>query len=127
MRHDLLSDVLFVLNNAESIGKISCEVPASNMVKNVLSVMKRAGYIGSFKLIESRGGKFNVELVGKINRSMVIRPRFSVKKNEYEKWEKRFLPAKDFGILIVSTPKGVMDQREAIKKGLGGRLLAFVY
>ena len=39
MRHDILSDALFVLNSAENIGKRSCDVPASNLVKNILSVI----------------------------------------------------------------------------------------
>jgi len=68
-----------------------------------------------------------VELIGNINKCGVIKPRFPVKKNEFEKWEKRFLPAKDFGILLVSTPKGVMSHKEAYKNGIGGRLLAYVY
>ena len=126
MRHDILSDVLFVLNNAESIGKSSCDVPASNLVKNILSVIQKEGYIGSFS-VDERKEKFRVELVGRINKARTIKPRFSVKRDEYEKWETRFLPAKDFGILIVSTPGGVMSQREAIDKGLGGKLLAFIY
>jgi len=127
MRHDILSDALFVLNNAESIGKRYCDVPASNLVKGILSVIQKEGYIGHFKFTDDRKEKFHVELVGRINKARAIRPRFSVKRNEYEKWEIRFLPAKDFGILIVSTPSGVMSQREAINKGLGGKLIAFIY
>jgi len=46
---------------------------------------------------------------------------------EYEKWEKRFLPAFDFGLLIVSTSQGVMTHKEAREKGIGGRLIAYVY
>jgi len=127
MRHDILSDVLFILNNTENIGKRSCDVPASNLVKNVLSVIQKSGYIGSFDFTDERKEKFRVELVGRINKTRIIRPRFSVKKDEYEKWETRFLPAKDFGLLIVSTPKGVMSQNDAIEKGLGGKLLGFIY
>ncbi len=127
MRHDLLADVLFVINNAENLGKGHCNVPASSLVKNVLSVIKKEGYIGSSTLAGDRKEKFRVELVGRINKARAIRPRFSVKKNEYERWEERFLPAKGFGILIVSTPKGVMSQKEALEKGLGGKLLAFIY
>jgi small subunit ribosomal protein S8 len=50
-----------------------------------------------------------------------------VKKNAFEQWEKRFLPAKDFGILLVSTPKGIMSHKEAYRHETGGRLLAYVY
>ncbi|MCX6815699.1 MAG: 30S ribosomal protein S8 [Candidatus Aenigmarchaeota archaeon] len=128
MRHDLLSDVLYVMNNAENIGERFCTVPASSLVKDVLMVMQKSEYIGNFEFIDDgKSGFFKIELIGKINKSRSIRPRFAVKKGEYEKWESRFLPSKGFGILILTTPKGVMNQHDAEKQETGGRLLAFVY
>ncbi|HIG97350.1 MAG TPA: 30S ribosomal protein S8 [Candidatus Aenigmarchaeota archaeon] len=128
MRHDLLSDVLYVINNAENIGRKTVSVPASKLVKDVLMVIQRAGYIGSFEFVDDRkSGKFTIELVGKINKTRAVRPRFSIAKDEFEKWETRYLPAKSFGMLIISTSKGVMNQREAVELGIGGRLLGYVY
>jgi small subunit ribosomal protein S8 len=128
MRHDLLSDVLYVINNAENIGRKSVTVPASKLVKDVLMVIQRAGYIGSFEFIDDRkSGKFTVELIGRMNVSRAVRPRFPIKRDEYEKWELRYLPARGFGMLIVSTSKGVMSQKEALDLGVGGRLLGYVY
>ena len=128
MRHDLLSDVLYVINNAENIGRKSVSVPASKLVKDVLMVIQRAGYIGSFEFIDDRkSGRFNIELIGRINVTRAVRPRFAIKKDEYEKWETRFLPARAFGLLILSTSKGVMSQKEAVEIGVGGRLLGYVY
>jgi small subunit ribosomal protein S8 len=128
MRHDLVSDVLNTITNAEKNGKNSCVFSASRIVKNILMVMQEEGYIGNFEFIDDgKSGKFSVELIGKVNKSKSIKPRFPVKKNEFEKWEARYLPAKGFGILIVSTPKGLMSQAKAIEKGLGGRLIGFVY
>jgi len=128
MRHDLLKDVLHVVNNAEIIGERMCIVPASSLVKNVLMVMQKSGYIGDFEFIDDgKSGKFRIELIGKINKSHAIRPRFAVKHDKYEKWASRYLPSRGFGILIISTPKGVMNHNEAIEAGVGGRLLGFVY
>jgi len=128
MRHDLLADALSALKNAERVGKQECIIPASNLIKNVLTVMKENGYIGPFEYLEDgRGGKFKVELLGKIINCNVIKPRFAIKFKEFEKWEKRFLPARDVGILILSTSKGVMDHRKAKELKIGGRLLAFCY
>lgn len=128
MRHDLLADVLYVINNAENIGRTSVTVPASKMVKEVLIVIQKAGYIGSFEFVDDRkSGTFVIELIGKINQSRAIRPRFPVGKDEFEKWETRYLPAKSFGILIVSTSSGVMSQKDAVEQGIGGRLLGYVY
>ncbi len=128
MRQDLLSDVMYVINNAENMGKDTCIVPASRLIKDMLMVMQKSGYLGSFEFVDDgKSGFFNIQLVGRINKSRAIKPRFAVRKAEYEKWEERYLPATDFGILIVSTPKGVMSQKEAAKQGLGGRLLCYVY
>jgi len=128
MRHDLLSDVMYVINNAENIGRKNVDIPASKLVKDVLIVIQRAGYIGSFEFVDDRkSGRFNVELIGKINKSRAVRPRFPIAKDEFEKWEIRHLPAKGFGILIISTSKGVMSQKEAAELGVGGRLLGYVY
>ncbi len=128
MRHDLLSDVLYVINNAEKIGRRTCIVPASSLVKEVLAAVQKAGYIGDFEFMDDgKSGSFRIDLIGRINKSRAIRPRFAVRKDEFEKWESRYLPAKGFGILIISTPKGVMNQKEALEKALGGRLLAYIY
>lgn len=126
MQHDLLVDALTIIRNAEFVGKKECEVPASNLIKNVLKVMKKEGYIGDFKETEDKR-KIKVQLLGKINDCKGVRPRFAVKKDGFEKYEKRFLPARNFGILIVTTSKGVMTQHEARKLGIGGRILAYVY
>ncbi len=126
---DTLSNAMSAIKNAESCGAGKCEIrPASKLVGNVLRVMKDYGYIKSFEYKDDRqGGMFVVELSGRINDCGAIRPRFSVKKTEYEKFEKRFLPARDMGILVVSTVKGVMSQKEARERGLGGILLAYVF
>ncbi|MFQ5647740.1 MAG: 30S ribosomal protein S8 [Candidatus Aenigmatarchaeota archaeon] len=128
MRHDILSDVFCTIKNSESIGKRECTVPASNMVKAVLGIMKQHKYIGDSTFIDNgRGGIFKVKLLGRINNCNAVRPRFSATKGEFTKFEKRYLPAADVGILIVSTSKGVMDQKRAEKENTGGKLLGFVY
>ncbi|NOZ81577.1 MAG: 30S ribosomal protein S8 [Candidatus Micrarchaeota archaeon] len=128
MRHDLLSDVLSSIKNAEAVGKKEVVVPFSGMIKEVLSIMQKHGYIGEFEVIDDgRGGKIRVTLTGKINDCNSIRPRFSVKKDGIEKYERRFLPASGFGILILTTSSGIMTHKDAAEKGIGGKLLAYVY
>ncbi|MCD6402878.1 MAG: 30S ribosomal protein S8 [Candidatus Aenigmarchaeota archaeon] len=128
MKHDPLSDALSIIKNAEKVGKKECIVPASNLIREVLKVMQRHGYIGAFEFIDDgRSGKFKVELKNVINDTNTIKPRYPVGIDEFERWEKRYLPAAGFGILILTTDKGVMSHEEAKKKKIGGRLLAFVY
>lgn len=128
MRHDMLADMFVTIKNAERIGKRSCVVYSSNIIKEILKIMQKNGYIESFEFIDDgKSGKFKIELAGKINNCGVIRPRFKVEKDEFIEWEKRFLPSVNIGILFITTSKGVLDHRQAKKENIGGSLLGFVY
>lgn len=129
MLQDPLADALSQVRNAEKVGKKEVILrPASKLVGRVLKVMQDQGYVGSFEFVEDqRGGVFRVNLMGRINNCGVIKPRYNVQRAEFEKWESRYLPAQDFGSLIVTTTGGVVSQYEAKEKNLGGRLLAYVY
>lgn len=128
MRHDLLADVFTIIKNAEAVGKKECIVPASKLIKGVLDVIHKKGYIAGFDYIEDgKGGKFKVKLIGRINNCNVIRPRFSVGKKEIIQWEKKYLPAHNVGVLILTTSKGIVDQEKAKKLGTGGKLLGYIY
>jgi len=128
MLHDPLADALVTIKNAERVGKRECLTRASKVIKSVLKIMKDHGYIGAFEFIDDgKSGKFRVELKGKIIDVNVIKPRFSVKVEEFEKWEKRYLPAREVGLLILTTPKGIIDHKKARELHVGGKLLAFVY
>jgi len=126
---DILSDSLSKILNSENVRKKEVIVsPAQKLLSQILEIFKSEGYIEGFETVEVPGGNgLRVRLNGKINRCGAIRPRYSVKTTEYEKWEKRYLPAAGLGFLIVSTPRGVMSHRKAKELGLGGRLLAYVY
>jgi small subunit ribosomal protein S8 len=129
MLHDPLSDAMSVIKNAEKAGKRDCIVkPSSKLIGRVLKVMHDNGYISGFEQVEDgRGGKFRVQLTGQINDCGVVKPRYSIRKQEFEKWESRFLPAQDFGVLILTTTRGVVSHYKAKEIGTGGKLLAYVY
>ena len=102
--------------------------PASKLLGSMLSIMQQSGYVGEYqKIDDGRGGGFRVELIGAINRCGVIKPRHSVKRTDYDKWESRYLPAQDFGLLILTTNQGVMNHHDAKKERVGGRLLAYIF
>lgn len=129
MLNDPLANTMSLILNNESIGKSECLIkPVSKVIKELLKVMKENGYVGDFKEVEdSRGNYIKLNLIGSINKCSVIKPRYSVKSNDFEKFERRYLPAKDIGILCVSTPRGIMTHYDAKSKKIGGRLLAYCY
>ncbi|GBE54741.1 30S ribosomal protein S8 [archaeon BMS3Bbin15] len=129
MQIDPLADALSNLKNNEYTGNMNCIIrPSSKVIGNVFKVIQEQNYIGEFEYIDDgKAGIFRVQLNGKINDCGIIRPRYPVGALEFEKFEKRFLPAKNFGILIVSTTEGIMSHTKAKELGIGGRLLAYVY
>lgn len=126
---DTLANGLTTVINNEMRNKRECVIsPASKLLGRVLRIMQLNGYIGEFEFIDDgRSGKFKVQLLGRINKCGAVRPRFSVRLDEIEEWEKKFLPSREVGLIIVSTSKGALSHKEAREKHIGGKLLAFVY
>ncbi|MFA6065444.1 MAG: 30S ribosomal protein S8 [archaeon] len=128
-QNDPIVDALTKIRNAEAASKADCVLkPASNFLAEVLDIAKGNGYIESYDKLDEKGViTIKVKLSGKLNEIKAIKPRYAVKKTEFEKYEKRYLPARDVGFIVVSTPSGLMTHTEAKSKGLGGRLIAFMY
>jgi small subunit ribosomal protein S8 len=122
---DPLANALSKINNYERAGKREVLVhPSSELIERVLEVFREEGYIEGFG---REGEGLRVRLAGRINRCGAVKPRHPLKKGEYEKWEKRFLPASGLGTIVITSPQGVMSLARARERGIGGRLLAYVY
>lgn len=126
---DTLADALTSIKNSDAVSRKECIIrPASKVLGEVLRVMQKHSYISTYELVDDgRQGIYKVELLGKINECSAVKPRYAVKKDEFEKYEKRYLPSRDVGMLIVTTPKGIMTHNDAKEKNLGGRLVAYIY
>ena len=129
MQFDPLNDALAKIFNAEQAGKYNVDLsPASKLLGSVLEIMQSSGYVGEIeKNDDGRGGSFIVQLRGAINECGVVKPRHSVSRQEFDKWEGRYLPAQDFGLLILTTNSGVMHHKDAKESRIGGKLLAYVF
>jgi len=98
------------------------------MVGSVLEVFYDRGYIDGFEFVDDgKAGRFEVELKGAINECGPVNPRYSVGAEEFEQWEKRYLPARDYGSLVVTTSHGIMSHYDAREEGVGGQVIAYVY
>ncbi|MFT4305176.1 MAG: 30S ribosomal protein S8 [Candidatus Woesearchaeota archaeon] len=127
--NDSIANALSKIEIYDKLGRKKVELtPSSKLLKGILQIMNEQGYIGTFEEDDNkRGGILNLNLINKLNKCGVIKPRFSCELNEFEKFEKRFLLAKGFGILIVSTSQGLMTHDEAKEKKIGGKLIAYCY
>lgn len=126
---DILSNALAAVKNAELMGRREVAIwPVNRLTYYVLRVLQRHGYVGEIEYVDDgRGGKYVVQLLGKINDIGAIRPRYPVKYREIVQWEQKFLPARQIGILVISTSQGVVSHLEAKERKVGGVLLAYVY
>jgi small subunit ribosomal protein S8 len=129
MQQDLLNDALVTLRHADRDGKPKVELaPTSRLIAEVLRIFREHQYISDFTFVSTgRGGKYEVGLSRRINSCGVIKPRLAVPYAGLERYESRFLPAQDFGLLVLSTNRGILSHQEARQLKIGGRLIAYVY
>lgn len=124
MSHDVIADALNKIMNAKRSRKSSVSIRAhSKLLLSVLAIAKLRGYIKHYAL-ENR--VLTVEL-DNINGCKAIKPRTVVHARELDVYVRRYLPAKDIGIIIVSTSQGLMTHQTAQEKNLGGSLIAYFY
>ena len=129
MQHDLLNDALVSLRHADRQGQGKVQIaPTSQLIGEVLRIFREHKYIDEFTFVPGgRGGAYDVLLSRRINSCGVIKPRLAVRARDLERYEARFLPAQDFGLLLLSTNQGVMSHTKARELKIGGKLLAYVY
>ncbi|NJL44228.1 MAG: 30S ribosomal protein S8 [Nitrosarchaeum sp.] len=127
--NDPLANVLSHVKNYEHLRKESVLTKSSSkVIRKVLEILQEEGYLGGFtEHKDAKGNLLAINLMGKINDVGVVKPRFQIGVLDFEKFEKRYLPAKGFGVLVISTDQGIMTHAEAKERGIGGRLLAYCY
>ncbi len=124
-----LASVLSRIQNAERVGQrqITTHIN-SKVVRAVLDILKTEGYIASYdETKDAKGNTLTIDLGGRVNKLGVVTPRFNVKQDGFVTFEKRYLPAKDFGVLILTTTKGIITHKQAKEANLGGKLIAYAY
>jgi len=124
MTKDIVSNALNQMMNAKRAGKSSILVHAhSKLLLSVLAIARLKGYVKSCKV---EGNDLKIE-IGNIHGCRTIKPRFYVSAEGLEKYVKRYLPAKDIGLIIISTNNGLMTHHTALEKNKGGSLIAYFY
>ena len=125
---DPIADFLTLIRNATRAKKENVDVVRSKMNNEILDIMKREGYISDFKpLEESR--KVRVYLKYSSNRSVIKNVRKVSKPGlrVYSSYNKVPNVLRGLGIAILSTPKGVMTNKEARELKAGGEILCYIY
>lgn len=120
----IVGNFLIILKNAVLAGKKTVRVEKTKMVESVADVLKRLGFISEIKEAD---GYLEVSLTYKNKSPILTDIKLVSKPGLRVYWDLKKI--KDFHsryVLIISTPKGVMSSKEALKEGLGGEVIAQV-
>lgn len=123
MSQDVVSDALNELMNAKRAKKTTVTVKRhSKLLLNILDIAKESGYLD----YSVNGTDLTIDIKS-LSEIKSIKPRFTVSVKRINHYTRRYLPAKNYGFLIVSTNQGLMKSDEAEEKKLGGCLIAYMY
>lgn len=126
MAMDIVADGLNMIKNAKRARKETVVINRiSNVLIEVLKIMKQEGAVKKYK-IDSKEKSLEIT-IGELVECKAVKPRFTVKKDQIEKYRRRYLPSRNMGTLVVSTSKGLMTHREAQEENIGGCLIAYFY
>ena len=129
-RTDLIAETFTRIRNAIMVKKENLDVPSSNILKSILDILKRENYIDDYKFIEDKkqgilriylryiAGKSAITTIKRVSRPSL---RLYVRK------EKVPSVLRGKGIAIVSTSQGLLTDKDAKEKSLGGEIIGYVW
>ena len=128
---DPIADMLTRIRNANSAKHDTVDIPASNMKKAIAQILVDEGYIKNFKIIEDgKQGVIRIVLKYGPNKSQAISGIRRISKpglRIYSSVEDMPKVMKGLGTAIISTSKGIMTDKEARNKNVGGEVLAYIW
>ena len=128
---DPVADLLTRLRNANSAYHDSVPLPSSKLKSHVAEILKNEGYIAGWKVEDARVGQtLTIDLKYGPNRERSIVGIKRVSKPGLRVYAKSTEIPKvlgGLGVAILSTSSGLLTDKEATKKGVGGEVLAYVW
>lgn len=128
---DPIADLLTRVRNASRAGKDIVEAPASKVKVGIAGILKEEGFIDNFEVVEN-DGKPNLRINLKYgpSREKVILGIKRISKpglRVYAKKDEVPRVLGGLGVAVISTPKGLLTGKQAIKQGLGGEVICYVW
>ncbi len=129
---DPIADFLTRVRNATKAGHKVVEVPASGLKKDITRILFEKGYILSYKFIDD-GVQGKIKIALKYNPKSKLPAIKSIQRisrpglRKYAGVDELPRVLNGLGIAILSTSKGLMTEKEAVKENVGGEVLCYVY
>ena len=131
MMSDPIADLLTRIRNASRAEHEKVDIPASKLKVRIVELLKEEGFVKNFRLIEdSKQGTLRVYLKYGAGGEQTISGLVRVSRPGRRVYvNKQKIPTilGGMGVALLSTPRGVMTDRETRKQGLGGEVLAYVW
>ncbi len=125
MSQDIVSDGLNEIMNARRMEKKSLTIRRySKVLLGLFEMMKKDGHIDYSVNEEEK--TVSVDII-KLNKCKSVKPRYFVSVDTIDKYLRRFLPSRNFGSLVISTNKGLLNHKDAIENNVGGSVIAYFY
>jgi len=128
---DPLADMFCRIRNAAKAHFKIVEIPSSKIKESIASILMREGYIQDFKVVpDNKQNILHIRLKYQADKTSVIDNIRRVSKPSLRIYNKKHAirPVRRFtGIAILSTTQGILTDREARSRGLGGELLCEVW
>ncbi len=127
---DPIADMLNRIRNAQAVLQPTVDIPFSNLKYEIAKILAKYGFVGK---IEKKGKKIKkiIEITLKYDDKI---PAISGLKRISKPGQRIYLPTKKikrvrggYGIVIVSTPRGLMADKETRKQRLGGEIICEVW
>ncbi len=123
MSQDIVADALNEIMNAKKARKTEVVVDKnSKLLRKVLDIAKERGYLN----YNTEGNTIKVNIKN-LNEIRAVKPRYTISVKKINNYVRRFLPAKNFGLLIISTNEGLMSHEDAEEKNIGGCIIAYIF
>jgi len=127
MSQDVVADGLNQIMNAKRIEKRELIIRKySKVLIGLFEMMKERGHIDYEIGVGDKGLGVRVTII-KLNECKAVKPRYYADVAGIDKYERRFLPSRNFGTLVISTNKGMVDQKKARELNVGGSIVAYFY
>ena len=133
MYTDPIADYLTRIRNASLTGHKVVEIPSSKMKNEITKILFDEGYIMSYKIVEIKDNQDIIKIALKydvLTNEPVIRKIQRISRPGLRKYSgSKNIPRilNGLGISIVSTSKGVMTGKTALKNKIGGELICYIY
>lgn len=135
---DPIADMLTRIRNAQAVGKSEAVLPMSKMKMEIAKILERENWVGKVEIVKAKVKKNGKAIFDELKiylkyspdgKSAITSIKRISKPGCRRYTGKNELPRvlNNLGIAIISTPQGLMTNKEARKKGLGGEIICEIY